>query len=270
MGKEKIKLRRDPSEVPSYEEMEGILETESQREIPLEKQGKHFVSIEPLIEFLNFLGFDTSDFSLNRNWQEVLKEREKLHTLVELVLSKNQDEIADEARKLYRYLAEEDSPAKSDLIFVFGSRSENRPKKAVELFNKGLAPKIMFSGGHAYWQETDEKEADNFRRIAMELGVPQEAIITESSSITLPDNVRTSLNYLDEIGFSYKKMVLVNSPFAQRRGYACMKKYSPVGTKFFRVNSLVSEGLREGDWFTNESGIKYIFNEFGKIWMGLV
>jgi uncharacterized SAM-binding protein YcdF (DUF218 family) len=264
-----MKLRRDPSDVTSKEEFEGIVAAEAQRTVAPSKVGKHYVSIELFVHFLDFLGVDTSELSLDKNWQEVLENRERLHQVVDLILAKDPEEIKEEAVKLYRYLAEEDTPEKSDVIFCFGSQSEERPKKAAELWKKGLASKIIFAGGHAFYQETEEKEAENFKKIAMELGVPEEVIMTESTSITVPDNVRKSFNYFDEIGFSYKKIICVIAPFAQRRAWACLMKYSPEGTEVYRVNTKVGERLQEDSWFRSEYGIKNIFNEWGKIWMGL-
>ncbi len=49
-----------------------------------------------------------------------------------------------------------------------------------------------------------------------------------------------------------------------------MQKFSPEGTRFYRVNCSAGEGFRENDWFTNENGIKYVLNEYVKIWMGIV
>ena len=49
----------------------------------------------------------------------------------------------------YDYLSEEDIPEKSDLIFVFGSKTPLRIDKAVELYNQGVS-EIIQSVGQCY------------------------------------------------------------------------------------------------------------------------
>lgn len=49
-------------------------------------------------------------------------------------------------RSLYKWLASADSPGNADLIFVLAGL-ERRKSYALELFNAGLAPRILFSTG---------------------------------------------------------------------------------------------------------------------------
>jgi len=260
--------RKSYIELPTIAELWQTLRTEAQRPIPEGKKNLHWVSIDPFIEFLNFLGIETGEVTLDKSWQEVRKLSGRImNEGIEKILE-NPPRVAKQAKSLYGYLAEEDKPGKSDLIITFGAKTLARAEKAVELYEKGLASKVLFSGGHPLFIKT-KSEAEEYRQVAIEMGVPPGDILIENKSITLADNVRSTLNLLDKLGIEYKSIIVVNSPYSQRRGYSHLQKYTPVGTRIYRVNCLAREGLRENDWFTNEEGIKYVFQEYYKLWFGL-
>ena len=257
-------------QLPSIAELEITLATETQLSIPPGKQDAHFVSVEPLIEFLKVLEIDIGEeISLDKTWQEVRNISEEIIYLAKEKLLTDGKKFENESRKLYRYLAESDVPKESDLIVTFGAKTETRVRKVVELFKKGLAPKIWFCGGSPLYAQ-GQSEAERYKQIAIELGVPEEVIVTESQSITLADNVRSSLKLLREEKTPHKRVILVNSPYSQRRGWSHWMKYAEMEDTVYRVNCETKEGLREDDWFLNEQGIFYVMGEYYKLWFGLV
>lgn len=265
-------MRTDYLQIPSVVELSKTLQREIKRGIPPSKQSRHFASIAPLSSFLESIGYDNFQFELNLHWAEVLVKGDILvKELIPFILSLGDFKISDVAVRLYRYLSEEDpSPELSDLIIAFGSKTNYRAEKAVELFHKGVAPKLLFSGkGSSFTDVVDETEADRYTNFAIRLGVPKEAIIIENEAITLPDNVRRSLNLLDELRFYYKKVILINSPYSQRRAWGYFMKYCPEGITAYRINCKTKDNLQEDTWFKNEEGIKYVLGEYIKIWMSL-
>ena len=142
-----------------------------------------------------------------------------------------------------------------------------RIEKAVELFKAGLASKIFITGGSSFYKENKESEASVFKKWAIGQGVSEENIITHTTAITISDNVRGGLNFLDANDIEYKSLILVNSWFAMRRSWAMMMKYISEDTKLIRVSAQVTEGgkfIKDG-WWKNELGVKTIFNEFVKM-----
>ena len=238
-------------ELPSLKELEETLATESQRAIPKEKASMHYASLEPFITFLNTLGIDTSEITLDKTWQDVRMISERLiNEASPRILESDRSEISIPAYKLYEYLSEEDSPDKSDLIIAFGAKTNARVEKAIELYKKRLSTILLFSGSSPLYANI-EPEAEVYKEIALKVGIPEDDIITETKSITVADNVRSSLNLLDEMHITYKNIIIVNSPYTQRRSYSHLEKYTPTGTKIYRVNCTTKEGLRKNDWFTN-------------------
>lgn len=263
-------MRKTYLQLPSISELELILKIESKRQIPNEKIYLHYASLEPFIDFLKFLKIETKEISLDRTWREVRIISERIiNETVNKILNFDLKEIALLSKRIYQYLSKEDTPQKSDLIITFGAKTTARVEKAIELYQNKFAPKLLFSGDSPFYCKS-KPEAEVYNKISLAAKVCDKDIIVETKSITLVDNVRSSLNLLDKLKFSYKKIIIVNSPYSQLRGYSYMEKYSPIGTKILRVNCLTRDGLKENDWFTNEEGIRYIMLEFYKIWFGLV
>ena len=156
------------------------------------------------------------------------------------------------------------------MIFVFGSSNLARAEKAVELYKKDLAPKIIFSGGSPIYDPVRPVEAREYRRLALKQGVPDKAIIVEDQSITTADNIKCSLNLLDQLKVKLEKIILVNSPSSQRRGWCHFKKYLPDKIKLFRINCATKPEYNKVNWFRNEAGIRIILNEFVKMKVAVI
>src|SRR5699024_8395257 len=78
----------------------------------------------------------------------------------------------------------EDDKKQGDCIFVVGSSkaTQYRLPKAVELYKKGRASKILFSGG-VTWNNNDAPEAINLKNQAMILGIPEKDIDRKSTRL---------------------------------------------------------------------------------------
>jgi len=256
-------------QLPSIAELKETLEKESKRKLAFSKRDLHFVSLDGFRTFLNFLGIDTPNISPDKNWQEVRFVFENvLNQAVPKIMSRPRG-LPAKARDLYEYLAEENKPQKSDLIITFGAKTNARAEKAIQLYKRGYSSRLVFSGGSPLYANA-EPEAERYKKIALNEGINPKDIITESESITLADNVKSSLNLLDRLGISYQKILVVNSPYAQRRSYSHLQKFTPKGVKVFRVNCATRLGLRKNDWYQNKEGIIYVLSEYYKLWFGLV
>jgi uncharacterized SAM-binding protein YcdF (DUF218 family) len=105
----------------------------------------------------------------------------------------------------------------ADLIVVFGCKvfSDGEPsmalsdrvKTGVELYHAGLAPRLLFSGGPGTG-EIDETAA--MRNLAMELGVPDEAIIRDPEGLNTQATVH---NLVAANGDAARPRVLAVSNF---------------------------------------------------------
>lgn len=136
-------------------------------------------------------------------------------------------------------------PEKADAIVVFGGGVgesgkagqgyEERVQRAVELYKKNYANKIIFSSGYMYFFE----EVFVMKSLAISLGIPEKSIILEDKAKNTYENVK----FIKEITQKEKMsdILLVSSPYNMRRAYLVFNKiakdvrviYAPVPNSMF-------------------------------------
>ena len=118
---------------------------------------------------------------------------------------------------------------KTDVIVGFGCYDEDIPKRCAELFHKGFAPYVCFSGGLG--RNTDKlwskSEAERFAAIAMAEGVPENRIILENKSTNSAENLLFTPKVLAEKGIKAEKIIAVHKPYMEKRLWAAMQVYWP-------------------------------------------
>ena len=137
--------------------------------------------------------------------------------------------MLDEARKLWDYHHMHHVPEQTDCILVLGSHDLRVAERGAELYLQGLAPILIFSGGLGYLTKNiwTEPEADQFARVALDKGVPAEAIFVENQSTNTGENIQFTRRLLEEKGLHPQRFLLVQKPYMERRTYATFKKQWP-------------------------------------------
>ena len=133
------------------------------------------------------------------------------------------------AKKLWDYHHMNHPLEKSDVILVLGSHDFRVAERGASLWLEGWAPLLVFSGGlgnltQHIWKES---EADQFARIAINLGVPPEAILVENKSTNTGENIVLSRKLLAEHNLDPASFIVVQKPYMERRSYATFKKHWP-------------------------------------------
>ena len=133
------------------------------------------------------------------------------------------------ANKLWDYHHVNQSLEKSDCILVLGSHDLRGAERGAELYLQGLAPIIIFSGGLGNFTKEiwNESGADKFATIAMNMGVPREAILIENKSTNTGENILFTQQLLKEKGLDPQSFIVVQKPYMERRSYATFKKHWP-------------------------------------------
>lgn len=163
------------------------------------------------------------------------------------------------------YLSPQDPIGKADVIVtVSGGDNNARIKKTVELYKEGWAPVIVYSGAAA---EGDVSNAAAMRNISVKMGVPKADILLEEKSVDTVENAEfTSAIIKDR---KYQSMILVTSPYHQRRTMELFK--SELGEDFKIINqSAVDEDWRKKGWWKDEQGRVLTVGELGKILINYV
>lgn len=118
---------------------------------------------------------------------------------------------------------------KADCLLVFGSHDIRVAEYAADLFLKGYAPHIIFSGGLGNLTKAifPKPEADIFAEIAIKRGVPPGKILIENKSTNTGENIEFTKKLLSEKGLEFNNFILVQKPYMERRTFATFKKVWP-------------------------------------------
>ena len=147
------------------------------------------------------------------------------------------DRIRALVEKIWDYHHVNHQLSPSDAILVLCSHDTVVAARGAELFLQGWAPLLIFAGGlgaitRRLWHEP---EADQFARIAIDMGVPEERILIENRSTNTGENVLFTKRLLAAKGLDPQTFIVVQKPYMERRSYATFSKVWP--EKQVRVTS---------------------------------
>jgi len=139
------------------------------------------------------------------------------------------DRIRALAKRIWDYHHLDHQLAHADAILVLCSHDKAVAARGAELFLEGWAPLLIFAGGlgaitRHLW---DEPEADQFARIAVEMGVPTDRILVENRSTNTGENILFTKQLLAERHLDLRKFLVVQKPYMERRSYATFRKVWP-------------------------------------------
>lgn len=135
-------------------------------------------------------------------------------------------EVISLAKIVWNYHHVNHAIVPADCIFALGSHDTRVADRAAQLYLDGYAPLLIFAGGLGRLTEGmwTESEADLFARIAVEKGVPKEAILIENRSTNTGENVQLVKRLLAEKGLDPQTFILVQKPYMERRTFATFAK----------------------------------------------
>jgi uncharacterized SAM-binding protein YcdF (DUF218 family) len=131
--------------------------------------------------------------------------------------------------KLWDYMLMKHELRPCDLILVLGSNDLRVAEHAADLFQRGLAPRILFSGnvGLLTRGQFAKSEAETFADVAAARGVPREAMLLEPRSTNTGENIRFSREVLAQHGLDPQSLIVVQKPYMERRAYATFMRQWP-------------------------------------------
>lgn len=171
---------------------------------------------------------------------------------------------------IWDYLGLHMEPERADCIVGFGNFNDNIARRAAELYHQGFAPKVLFTGGlgRNTLGVLPEPEAERFARVAMECGVPEEAIIRETRSTNTAENILFTKSMLVELDLPHDHILAVHQPFMERRICAALGVYWPevkvtVTSPRVTIESYLADSVRQG--ITEQAAIEVIVGDFQRI-----
>ncbi len=164
--------------------------------------------------------------------------------------------IRSDIETLWNYMKLDMTISPGDCIVGFGCINDDIASHCARLYLEGYAPKILFSGGlgRNTLGRWGKSEAEGFRDIALNMGVPAEDIILESHSTNSAENILFTREILRQKGMENGRLICVHKPFMERRVMAAMGVYWPEADAVFTspplsiedyILSCVRQGLSE-------------------------
>lgn len=179
--------------------------------------------------------------------------------------SLNEDPPPDTREAITKFLFLKDEPAPVDLCFVLGSPSISSVVPAVDLFLRGLTPKILISGhGPRRWQKP---ECDVYKAYAVEKGVPEQAILLERNARNTLQNFTFSKAVIEhEIGWEHLKSIAIAAkPFHMRRALMTARKHWPSHVRYLMLPSNAPDDPPAETWWQTEHGRRFVLAELRAI-----
>jgi uncharacterized SAM-binding protein YcdF (DUF218 family) len=147
-------------------------------------------------------------------------------------------EIQAQGKILFDYLYVKDVLEKADVILGFGHFDLKIPRQCAELYLKGYAPKIIFTGGvGAGSADFKHPEAIEFLHLVQKEypQIPESQIITEDKSTNTGENIMFSEALLHSLNPNFtfqrgiRKVIKVSNAYRQRRAYlTCLKLFPDI------------------------------------------
>ncbi|MDH6219597.1 YdcF family protein [Streptomyces pseudovenezuelae] len=131
-----------------------------------------------------------------------------------------------DARLLWDYHRMHHAPRPCSVAVGLGSHDLGVADVTAELYHQGMAPVIVFTGATSRTTRTHmpQGEAVHYRERAMQLGVPNSAVLLEPRATSTAENIEFTKAVLAEAGIEASSVLLVSKPYEERRSYAMLGK----------------------------------------------
>ncbi|MFD3870367.1 YdcF family protein [Streptomyces sp. NPDC058623] len=110
-----------------------------------------------------------------------------------------------------------------------GSHDLGVAEVVAHLYQRAMVPVIVFTGAtsRTTLERMPRGEAEHYRERALELGVPDSAILVEPNARNTGENIRFSRSLLADKDVHVESVLLVSKPYEERRAYATARKLWP-------------------------------------------
>lgn len=156
-----------------------------------------------------------------------------------------------------------DAPSAADAIVILGGESESysRTRQAVELFNQGYAPRVVFSGGTMRDFGLACSSAQFSLEAAQELGLPKSSVVISDEAQSTYDEAVNLARLARERG--WRSLIVVTDPFHTRRAGRTFRTLMP-GVSIY-IRAAPDPRFDPGHWWRTEEGLVAAVNEVLKL-----
>ena len=160
-----------------------------------------------------------------------------------------------------RFLVAAAPPVSADAIVVLGGGDPNRAQYAVDLYNEGYAPLVVFSGGTLVDLGLACSSAQLSLEAAQQLGLPEEAALIAPEAQSTYDEAVNLQELAAERG--WRSLIVVTDPFHTRRAGRTFRALLPGVVS--HVSAAPNPDQDPARWWANENGLVAVVNEMIKL-----
>lgn len=154
---------------------------------------------------------------------------------------------------------------KANVILVPGGSHPQIMRRAAELYLQGFAPWILPSGGENPKLSGWHSEWEFLRAVALDMGVPECAVLKEDCARNTFENARFSWRVLNEQGISVRKAILVCKAYHSRRALLTYQAVFPLDVKYSVAAVADNRGITKENWFLKPEHVALVLGEVEKI-----
>ena len=159
----------------------------------------------------------------------------------------------------------ENSIAPCAVALVLGGSHPQLAEKAAEVFHKGMAQYILFSGRANPDLPAHVSEAAWLKSIAESLGVPSDSILCEHEAANTLENAVFSSALLQTMHVNTERLILVCKAYHSRRALLTYQHVFPDNTVFYVQSTVDKRGLHRDNWTTAKEHVDRVMGEVVKI-----
>jgi uncharacterized SAM-binding protein YcdF (DUF218 family) len=151
----------------------------------------------------------------------------------------------------------------TDAIVILGGESEgySRTQHAVDLFNQGYAPRVVFSGGTMRDFGLACSSAQLSLEAAQGLGLPENAVVISYEAQSTYDEAVNLARLAGEQG--WRSLLVVTTPFHTRRAARTFRTLMPALS--ISVSAAPDPRFDASHWWRTEEGLVTVVNEVLKL-----
>ena len=155
-------------------------------------------------------------------------------------------------------------PERASLAFVFGTLHLEPAAVAADLFQRGIVPRTVLTGGVN--RRTGILEAPAHLGILLNGGVPRDRIIVESASANTLENVLFSWPKIAACSepLTIDSIIVVTKWYHCRRAMMTLKRHWPPGILYYGA-TYEPDGVRRTNWWRSEGGRRRVLKEWRRI-----
>ncbi len=160
-----------------------------------------------------------------------------------------------------KYLAKKNRLGKADAIVVVSGGSK-RIHHAINLYQKEYAPFLILSGASA---KSPVSDAMRMKQLANVKGIPNKKILLEEKATNTLENALFVKKIVTK--HKFKNIILVTSPYHQRRVYKTFKKVFEGKTIILQNAPSIFSPWQYYNWWKLDRGISLMISELSKLLM---